>query len=304
MSIQLKDPRASRPVAHTFLKSGGLLFSVACLAMALYMAHATPEASAQKRLKGNPSGIVFLDEYKTPGLEMELSGIQPHPTDDNLYYVAANKRPAYRAGQKPLLPVQYRGKLLTVNRRTGEIVRAFDLSDGEYGGIAYGHGFLYVSSLEPSEILKVDPQNGQIRQRIPLSGPAGGLAYDKERNLLIAQLFISFPHLAVVDPKTGATIETLWSDESAMDIAKVKGDWLCTWTSGFDKQAFSELRLLDQKTGKVKGRVPLEGIHTSMAALDKNVAGVDGFISLVALDRTSGKAAIRRFSYQKDRMVW
>ncbi|KAK0038794.1 hypothetical protein Bpfe_031511 [Biomphalaria pfeifferi] len=60
-----------------------------------------------------------------------------------------------------------------------------------------------------------------------------------------AQLFIGFPHLAVVEMKTGATVETLWSDESAMDIAQVSGDWLCTWASGFDKQANSELRLLD-----------------------------------------------------------
>lgn len=249
-------------------------------------------------------GLVLLEEYKAPGSEVELSGIHPHPTDDNLYYVAANKNPAYRDGEKPVLAEKYRGKLLTVDRRTGNVVKAFDLVNGEYGGIGYGENSLFVSSLEPAEILQVNPETGAIMRRIPLSSPAGGLKYDKDRSRLVAQLFIGFPHLAVVEMKTGATVETLWSDESAMDIAQVSGDWLCTWASGFDKQASSELRLLDGKTGKVVGRVPLEGgVHTSMAPLDKKVAGVDGFICLVA-DRKAGKTTIRRYAYNKSKVSW
>src|ERR687895_753113 len=34
--------------------------------------------------------LKFVDEYKTPGIETELSGIYPHPTDDNLYFVVTN----------------------------------------------------------------------------------------------------------------------------------------------------------------------------------------------------------------------
>ncbi len=249
-------------------------------------------------------GLVLIEEYNAPGSEVELAGIYPHPTNDDWYFVAANSNPAYRNGEKPVLPTEYRGKLLTVNRRTGKIVKAFDLVKGEYGGIGYGENSLFVSSLEPAEILQVNLQNGEILRRIPLSSPAGGLKYDKERSKLVAQLFIGFPHLAIVDLKTGATVQTLWSDESAMDIAKVNGDWLCTWASGFDKQAMSELRLLDSKTGKVKGRVPLDGgVHSSMAPLDKQVAGIEGFICLVA-DRQAGKTTIRRYAYNKEKIKW
>ena len=271
---------------------------------------ASPIVGQVKTVKSLPvdkmqnEGLVLLEEYKTPGSEVELSGIYPHPSNDNWYFVAANSNPAYREGEKPVLPAKYRGKLLTVDRKTGNIIKAFDLVKGMYGGIGYGDGSLFISSVEPAEVLQVNPESGKIMRRIPLSSPAGGLKYDKERSMLIAQLFIGFPHLAVVELKTGATVQTLWSDESAMDIAHVNGDLLCTWASGFDKHAMSELRLLDPETGKVIGRTPLEGgVHSSMAPLDKQVAGVDGFICLVA-DRNTGKTSIRRYSYNKNMVNW
>jgi hypothetical protein len=108
----------------------------------------------------------------------------------------------------------------------------------------------------------------------------------------------------VVDPQTGATRETLWSDETAMDLASVRGDWLCTWVSGFDASAISELRLLDRSSGKVKGRVRLSGIYTSMAALDKRVAGIDGFIALVTTDPKSGLVVIRKHEYDPNQVKW
>jgi hypothetical protein len=246
-----------------------------------------------------PAKPLLVAEYKAPGLEMELAGIYPHPTDDNLYFVLANNNPVYQAGQSPMLPAHYRGKLLTVNRYTGEVVKAFPLVNGEYGGLAYGTNHLYVASLEPAEILKVDPATGSIMRRLPVAGPIGGLEYDKDRSMLIAQLFVGFPHLALIDPESGTTVETLWSDESAMGLAKVNGDLLCTWTSGFDEYAFSELRILDQTTGKVKSRSPLAGVHSSLAPLDKKVAGIEGFISLVA-ERTSGKVVVQKYAYQQD----
>jgi hypothetical protein len=261
--------------------------------------------SATKRAANAAAkGITFIEDYRVLGLEMELAGIYPHPTDDALYFVATNKNPVYQASQRPMLPVQYRGKLLTVNRHTGHVTHVFDLVDGAYGGIAYGENHLFVVSLAPPEILKVEPTNGEIKARIPISAPAGGLEYDKDRAVLIAQIFVSDPHLAVIDPKSGVTVETLWSDENAMGLAKVNGDLLCTWASGFDEHAFSELRLLDQTTGKVTGRLPLEGVHTSLAPLHKGVAGVDGFISLVSVDRASGKVAIRKYGYTSSVAAW
>lgn len=285
--------------------NGGLLLLLLGLATSISLTSLqvlAGETQSAENLKDK--GLVLIEEYNAPGSEVELSGIYPHPTNDDWYFVATNSKPAYSQGENPVLPPKYRGKLLTVNRRTGEILKAFDLVNGQYGGIGYGENTLFVSSLEPAEVLQVNLQNGEILKRIPLSSPAGGLKYDEKRSKLLAQLFIGFPHLAVVDVKTGATVETLWSDESAMDIAKVSGDWLCTWASGFDKQAISELRLLDEKTGKVKGRIPLAGgVHSSMAPLDKKIAGTEGFICLVA-DRMAGKTTIRRYAYDKKQVKW
>ena len=81
-------------------------------------------ATAKAQQAGGASlskGIVAVEEYKVPGLEMELSGICPDPKADNLYFVAANRSPTYRAGQTPMLPAKYRGKLLSVDRHTGSI---------------------------------------------------------------------------------------------------------------------------------------------------------------------------------------
>jgi hypothetical protein len=304
MKLQKNIQEAAKYEVPALLMRGLFLLLIGLATSISPISRQVLAAGPQPVDKSKDGGLVLIEEYKAPGSEVELSGIHPHPTNDDLYFVAANSNPSYRKGEKSVLPAEYRGKLLTVNRRTGKIIKAFDLGKGEYGGIGYGENTLFVSSLEPAEILQVNLQNGEILRRIPLSSPAGGLKYDKERSQLIAQLFIGFPHLAVVDLKTGATVQTLWSDESAMDIAKVNGDWLCTWASGFDKQAMSELRLLDSKTGKVKGRLPLKGgVHSSMAPLDKQIAGVEGFICLVA-DRKAGKTTIRRYAYNKDKVDW
>jgi len=245
-----------------------------------------------------------VDEYKVVGIEPELSGICPHPSDDSLYYVAANAHPNYTAKQTAVLPAHYRGKLLTVKRKTGAIVRSFKLVGGDYGGVAYGDGYLWVSSVRPPEILKVNPNSGDIEKHIPLSGPAGGLEYDAQRGALLAQLYVGHPHLAVIDAKSGATTGTLWSDESAMDLAMLNGQLLCTWVSGFGENAFSELRLIDNDTGKVRGRVTLDVVHTVMKVLNPKVAGTEGFISMASINRTNGKVAIRKYSYQSGAVTW
>jgi len=272
-----------------------LAAGLAVLGLAAIMA-AAPTAA------GN--GLKVVGEYPVPGIASEIAGISPHPADDALYLAAANEKPDYQPGQHPVLPERYRGKLLFVNRHTGRIVKALPLTGGQYGGIAYGEGHLFVSHLQPPEILKVDLSSGEIVDRIPISGPAGGLKYDVEHSVLVAQLYVSHPHLAVVDPKTKVTREMLWSDETAMDLAEVRGDWLCTWVSGFDSAAISELRLLDRSTGKVKGRVPLNGIYSSMAPLDRSVAGIDGFIALVTTDAKTGRVVVRKHQYDPGAMNW
>lgn len=236
------------------------------------------------------AGLEVIEEFQAPGRMEELSGIYPHPEETGQYLVVANRGPVYRQNASPKLAESHRGRLLTVDR-DGRVLRSVELVDGDYGGVAYGDGHLFIASLEPAEILKFDPVAEKVVARFPIAGPAGGLEYDAERNAIYAQLFVGYPHLAVVDAASGAVIDTLWSDESAMGLAKVKGDLLCTWSNGFEKPAFSELRLLDQTSGKVLARQPLDGVHTSLAPT------ADGFLSLVSTGEGSGEVVVRRYAY-------
>jgi len=260
-----------------------------------WFAAVVPTALVAAEPVGFNRAFTVVDEYKTPGLECELSGISPHPTDGDLYYVMANSKPPYRYGQKPVLPERYRGKLLTVDRQ-GIVRKAIAVADDDYGGLARADNALYVALTNAAEVRKIDPETGATLRRIPLPSPAGGLGYDRERNALIAQLYVGHPHLAVIDLKSGAITETLWSDESAMDLAKVDGDWLCTWASGWDPGSSSELRVLDQKTGKFSERAILDRVHTTMAPCTDG-AGKPGFLCLVTLDSRTGETAVRRYRY-------
>jgi len=241
------------------------------------------------------SAIRLIDEYKTPGTEAELSGIYPHPTDPNLYYVLANLRPPYRYGQKPVLPAIYRGSLLTVNRE-GKVLKATHLADDDFGGMVVTDKHVYVALTTAAEILKLDPETLSVQARFQLPFPAGGLGYDKERNVLIAQLYVEHPNLSVLDAETGAILKTLWSDESAMGLAKIDGDWLCTWASGWDPGSFSELRVIDQDTGHVRERTRLDGVHTSLAPATDG-SGNPAFLSLVTVNSSTGETVIRKYQY-------
>ncbi|MEM9553230.1 MAG: hypothetical protein AAGC60_03150 [Acidobacteriota bacterium] len=268
----------------------GSMAMVALAALALCIGLSVT-ATESPELKTN---LTMVDELKSPGLEAEISGIFPHPDRDDLYFALANQKPPYRQGQKPMLAEQYRGNLLTVDR-DGKIVDAVKLADDDFGGMAMAEGHLFVALTDAAEILKVAPATGDVVARFPLSSPAGGLAYDADRGALLAQLYVGHPHLAVVDPKDGTVLETLWSDESAMGLAKVDGDWLCTWASGWEPGSFSELRVLDQATGKVRARVNLDVVHSSLAPT--RTAEGEGFMSLVTVDSVSGETAIRKYSY-------
>lgn len=239
--------------------------------------------------------VTFVEEYKTPGIESELSGLYPHPSNPDLYYVLANSKPPYRYGQTPMLDKQYRGKLLVANR-DGSIVKAIHVAEDDFGGFVIVDGYGYVALTNGAEIIKIDLETGKTLARFPLPSPAGGLDFDRERGVLIAQLYVGHPHLALVDIKDGRIVDTLWSDESAMGLAKVDGDWLCTWASGWDPGSFSELRVIDQKSGKVRARMRLDGVH-SVIAPARTASGAPAFMSLVTLDSNSGKTVIRKYAY-------
>jgi hypothetical protein len=251
----------------------------------------------------DPQGLSFQGAYSFSALESEVAGIHPHPTRDDLFLVVVNRRPVYARGERAVLDERYRGHLLVVERHRGAVTRAIDLGGANYGGMAYGGRLLYVSSLDPPEILSVDIDAGRVVGRIAVSGPAGGLEYDQARSVLLAQMYVSQPHLAVLDPASARTLRTLWSDENAMDLALVSSDLLCTWVSSFDEHARGELRRLDPETGRVTGRLPLDRVHTSMAPLDRRVAGVEGFISLVRLD-DAGTVGVFRYAYDRSRAAW
>jgi hypothetical protein len=254
---------------------------------------ATDLAKDDARLK---AAVQPIEDYKTPGIEAELSGIYPHPTNGNLYYLLTNKSPPYRYGQKPMLPEKYLGKLLTVDRRTGEVLAAVTIADDDFGGLVLAEGFLYAAITNGAEVLKIDPDTFKVLARYPLPSPAGGLGYDKERGVLIAQLYVEHPHLALMDIKTGKVVDTLWSDESAMGLAKIDGDWLCTWASGWDPGSFSELRVIDQKTGKVRSRMRMEGLHTVLSP-DTDNDGRPTFLSIITVDSHTGETVLRKYSY-------
>jgi len=251
-----------------------------------------------------PNGIQLLEQYQVPALESEVGGIHPHATDDSLYYLVSNSKPAYAAGQRPKLPAAFRGKLLVVDRHSGRVVDAVPLPGNAFGGIASDGKRLFVSSLRPPEILVFDLASKKVERRIPLDAPAGGLAYDAKRGHLLAQIYQKHPQLAVIDAASGATVGSLWSDESAMDLKLVDDDLLCTWVSSFDRDAFSELRRIDPATGRVTGRLRLAGIHSSMAALDPAVSGVVGFLSLVTTNKDTGEVTIQKRAYDRHSVVW
>jgi cytochrome c peroxidase len=263
-------------------------------------AEAVKGKAASEKYPENASGYVeFVEEYKTPGIETELSGIYPHPTDDNLYYVITNGKPTYKPTMKPLLPVALRNKLLTVNR-AGEVVKVLDLPDGGglFGDIDFGDGHLWLGPLEPPALWKLNPESGKVVARYTLPGPAGGMEFDRDRGVIYVQNYIGHPHLVVIDAKTGVVIKSLWSDENAMGMAKVDGDLLTVYTNGWAEDAYSELWVLDPETGKPKSRLRLSGVHAAMAPLDKKVSGYEGFMTMIHKgSAVTGETAIRRYRY-------
>jgi cytochrome c peroxidase len=259
------------------------------------------QAAVRAGISAEEPTIELVAEYQTPGTETELSGIYPHPTDNNLYFVVTNAKPDYQRLMKPMLPVNLRNKLLTVNK-LGRVVSALDLPDGGglFGDLAWGDGHLWLGPLDPPALWKLNLDSKQVVARYPLPGPAGGMEFDSRRSLIYVQSYVGHPHLAVVDPKTGAVTESLWSDENCQGVAVVADDLLTVWTSSWDKDAYTELWRLDRSTGRPLSRTRLDGIHAAMAPLDPRVAGFEGFMTLTHTDASvTGATTIRRYRYRR-----
>jgi hypothetical protein len=260
-------------------------------------------SNAEGKSEPPPPAFELVEELRTPGIETELSGIYPHPTEKDLYYVVTNGEPTYKPTMKPTLPVELRNKLLTVNRE-GKVVEVMDLPDGGglFGDLAFGDGHLWLSPLEPPELWKLDLKTGRVVAEYPLPGPAGGMEFDRDRSLIVVQSYVGHPHLALVDSRTGAVVGSTWSDETMQGIAKVDGDLLTVWTSSWDDDAYSELWHLDLVSGKPRRRFRMEGIHAAMAPLDSKIAGYEGFMTLMHKGSgITGETVIRKFRYTGQR---
>jgi hypothetical protein len=256
-------------------------------------------ASAASRDDQFKKSFRLVEEFKTPGLESELSGIYPHPANPDLYYVLTNLKPPYRPGHRPMLEEKYRGKLLTV-RRDGTIVKAVRIAEDDFGGLTFVDGAAYVALTNAGTIVKVDPETGKILKTYVLPSPAGGLDYDVTRRALVAQLYVGYPQIALVDIDSGRLVSSLWSDESAMGLAMVDGDWLCTWASGWDPGSVSELRLIDPASGKVRARARLDAVHSVLSKATTR-DGAPAFMTLVTTDSRSGATVIRKYGYTAER---
>lgn len=294
----------SLPVLFSIALAASIIFALLLFSPAVSKAHAqetkkVKDDSSEKYPEERSGYLKVVEEYKTPGLETELSGIYPHPTDNNLYFVVTNGRPTYKPTMKPMLPVALRNKLLTVNR-DGKVVKVQDLPDGGglFGDLAYGDGHLWLGPLDPPALWKLNLETGKVVARYPLPGPAGGMEFDRDRGQLIVSMYVGHPHLSLVDAKTGAVVKSIWGDENCQGLKKVDGDWITVYASSWDADAYSELWVLDQETGKPKSRLRMTGIHAAMAPLDKKVAGFDGFMTLVHTgSAVTGETVIRRFRY-------
>lgn len=289
--------------AALVLPAALLLLPVPPSAGAARAREAGADAPSEKYPEDRSGYVTVVEEYKTPGVETELSGIYPHPTDNNLYFVVSNGRPTYKPTMKPMLPASLRNKLLTVNRN-GEVVKSVDLPDGGglFGDLTYGDGHLWLGPLDPPALWKMNLETGKIVARYPLPGPAGGMEFDRDRGFIAVQSYIGHPHLAIVDPKTGVVKKSIWSDENCQGMAKVDGDMLTMYASSWDADAYSELWVLDQESGRPRSRLRMTGIHAAMAPLDKKVAGYEGFMTLVHVgSAVTGETVIRRHRYVGER---
>jgi hypothetical protein len=240
--------------------------------------------------------LTLLAEIPSPGIEAEISGILPVPDEPGHYYALVNNAPPYRAGQSPMIAARHRGALITIDR-SGRILRSIPVAEDDFGGLAFANGRFYAALTNASEIVELDPATGRIGRRIPLPSPAGGLDYDPDRGALIAQLYVGHPQLLLIDPNSGRSTGSLWSEESAMGLIKVDGDWLCSWASGWEPGSFSEMRVIDQDTGHVLERTMLDRVHSAMGVHPDR----QRFIVLVTVDQASGRTIIREYRYRNGR---
>ena len=68
----------------------------------------------------------------------------------------------------------------------------------------------------------------------------------------------------------------------------------------FVDRSFSELRVIDQDTGRVHSRMRLDHVHSVLAPAHTH-SGQPAFLSLVTLDSATGRTVIKRYAYHGDR---
>jgi glutamine cyclotransferase len=138
--------------------------------------------------------------------------------------------------------------LKSLDPASGNTLRSLDVAS--HAGTAFDGKHLY--QIAENQILKIDPQTGEVLATIPAPGGGGdsGLAW-AEGTLWVGQYRERKIHQ--IDPETGAILRTIQSNRFVTGVTWVGNDlWHATWEG--DE---SELLRIDPRTGDVLERVEM-----------------------------------------------
>jgi glutamine cyclotransferase len=138
--------------------------------------------------------------------------------------------------------------LKSLDPASGNTVRSLEVAS--HAGTAFDGKHLY--QIAENQILKIDPQTGEVLAMIPAPGGGGdsGLAW-AEGTLWVGEYRERKIHQ--IDPETGAILRTIQSNRFVTGVTWVGHDlWHATWEG--DE---SELLRIDPRTGEVVERVEM-----------------------------------------------
>jgi glutamine cyclotransferase len=138
--------------------------------------------------------------------------------------------------------------LKSLDPASGNTVRSLEVAS--HAGTAFDGKHLY--QIAENQILKIDPQTGDVLATIPAPGGGGdsGMAW-AEGTLWVGQYRERKIHQ--IDPETGAILRTIQSNRFVTGVTWVGNDlWHATWEG--DE---SELLRIDPRTGEVLERVEM-----------------------------------------------
>jgi YVTN family beta-propeller protein len=182
-------------------------------------------------------------------------------------------------GSPPAAARALTDRVVAIDAATGRTVRAAELP-GSPGAAVAAAGSLWIADPDDQLVLRLDPESGEVADRIPVEGPGGLVASGG------AVWATSTLGAAVrIDPATGRITQTVAIGSTNLSaIGARPGEvWVADATN-------RSLVVLDARTGAVKATHPLELRPTGVATVDHTVwvtAHDEGLIAQV--DPTSGR---------------